>query len=183
MAYSGFRKKTTTPQDISEFHERISCQPTEDAITWSRYSDLGRLPPLNRRISWDHPSRWITRNTRSPRWEWILPEEVDPWDILHGSEDRLKPVLRTAPTEYELLEESWYHPWNMEYWDHFDWGEFPEWVSDVEKRVVFQGDYPFPETVVGRIGFLHEPGLKLRTVVNPLLSFSGEPLPVRETSF
>jgi hypothetical protein len=126
--------------------------------------------PRLRKGKWDKPGVWASRNTRTPTLGYIVPPGRA-LEAAFGSVEEFGPFVVTEPNSPENMADYADHPVVLEYLGRLNDGEARPGLEHVSDLVSAKwlggtqwGETPVP---MGRIGFIQEPGYKLRSVANP----------------
>lgn len=162
MCYTEYRHIDASPPQIKKFKEAVSSKdkskPLEDLLS-EQFSksvqSLGNLP----RGWFQKLSTWSERSIRIPV---VSYQDTAPYD----------PIIVGTMMDIEGIKNGMSHPLAQEFLEREDPSTLPEtyynmYCSSIMSPVDFSG----LEGTAGRIGFIQEPGLKLRTVANPFPVF------------
>ena len=161
MSYSDYMHDNASPSQIKKFTEAVSGADlsSQIQITLSEQFNkavhsLGSLP----RGKFQNLSRWSERNVRVPD---ISYRESSPYD----------PVVVGTTMDLEVIKRTCSHPIALTFLEKCV-DDLPDtYYRMYSSSCLNPEDFDGLEGTVGKIGFIQEPGLKLRTVANPFPIF------------
>lgn len=164
MIYTMWTAKRATTNQLDKFISGVESKKL-DPYTSSEIREILKDVPLNNVLSKPYKtyfsklSAWYTRETRVPRFS-----------------DESFTKVKSVPNSLEVLLETASHPLATQFMRDLNrTGELPEFLYNVYAKAVGEPvnvDYDDLErNVVGSIGFIQEPGFKLRTIANPFPIF------------
>lgn len=179
MAYTQYKSPRLLPEQERKFKEGV--QSPSVVLSDTRYNELAFkvhqcMPPL--RKGWfDRPSIWTVRDKRIPTLAYDIPTTCNVFDHLDD-----EPYVGTTKSSADELADYIDHPLFLEFMaKEYSAGrkdlpsELIDLVSAKIHGATHWGEQPVP---MGRISFIQEPGLKLRSVANPwpVLQIAGSRL-------
>jgi hypothetical protein len=173
MVYSEYISNKPTKQQLAKFVNAVTSpflgdtdstphiyqSLMDEMINVVRSSDTSYI----KNIGHSHPETFSVRKVRIPA---VVTEMVDP----KGSSRRYHDVLKSKDNNMEDFVDSFSHPYIERYYQHLP--DLPKGIEEIMTAIAFRGDSfdDLDDSLVGRIGFIQEPGYKLRTIANPLPS-------------
>ena len=178
MLYTTYVAKKVTTTQLQKFVSAVTLPTKADSLKESyilnsiedkvRDFVISLDTPIRRSIenqSHLHPSTFADRHVRTPC---LVPGRTSKGRIcIDGS---VPDVVKTSEMNLDVFIQSFNHPIILDYYDGLL--DIPNGVEEIINSTYFMGD-TFGNTdvsVVGKIGFIQEPGFKLRAVANPFPS-------------
>jgi hypothetical protein len=172
MVYTQYISRRLVPAQLKKFKEAVQSKEVgiDEHSKPSLREKVRQLMPRLRKGRWDKPGVWASRNTRTPTLGYIVPPGRA-LEAAFGSVEEFGPFVVTEPNSPENMADYADHPVVLEYLGRLNDGEARPGLEHVSDLVSAKwlggtqwGETPVP---MGRIGFIQEPGYKLRSVANP----------------
>jgi hypothetical protein len=159
MVYTEYMHKEASPSQIEKFTNAVSSIDSSEKIQESQkiqfdkaVSSLGTLPRgrFHKLSSWSEKSVRVPAVKRRGRYE----------NVVYGTTMSLEAIMNTSS-----------HPLATSYFEE-NVKHLPDELYRLYSGSAFSpNDFTGLDGIVGKIGFIQEPGLKLRTVANPFPIF------------
>jgi hypothetical protein len=164
MVYTSWTSPKATEKQLEKF---VSAVTSDEVLVDPSYEDdfLLSFHRLKRQVKPPTHSHFDTVESWSNRQGKRVPITKD------NPNYRLPSLVRTAPSSREAMIASATHPSALDFFGRFERkvGDFPTDISALYASAAMQGEDDVD--VIGKIGFIQEPGYKLRTVASPFPVF------------
>jgi hypothetical protein len=145
LCYTQFKSKDATSKQLDKFVSAVTAREERTLVSFTKFRpSRGRYLPI---------SFFAKREVRIPAWTW--------------SSTLREYELKSVPNDINYAKQSYSH----KYLDDLEClGTEVEWMRE---QSILEGTAPgfsFDPDVVGKIGFIQEPGFKLRAVASPFPS-------------